>query len=218
MNAGVLHVSAADVLWEAMGGVLPRERYRELLPAFSDALQRCDCTTVNRVAMFCAQVGHESVSLKYMSEIWGPTSDQLSYQGRMGNTAPGDGYRFRGSGPIQVTGRNNFTNLSRWAFANGLVPSPTFFVDNPDELRGDTYGFMGAIWYWTTQRPMNSYSDNMDIEGATYAINGGYNGLTDRRRRWENCLAMGSKLLTLVHAEDWSTVWFELTGENGNGL
>lgn len=196
-----------------MGGVLSVERYGELLPAFSDALQRCDCTTVNRVAMFCAQVGHESVGLKYMAEIWGPTSDQLSYQGRMGNTQPGDGYRFRGSGPIQVTGRNNFTHLSRWAFDNGLVPTPTFFVDNPDELRGDTYGFMGAIWYWTTQRPMNSYADNSDVDGATYAVNGGYNGLTDRRRRWTNCLGMGDTLLELVHAEDWSAVWFELTGE-----
>lgn len=213
-------MAAPYVLWEAMGGVLSVERYAELLPAFSDALRRCDATTINRVAMFCAQVGHESVGLKYMAEIWGPTSDQLSYQGRMGNTAPGDGYRYRGSGPIQVTGRNNFTALSRWAFDEGLVPSPTFFVDNPDELRGDTYGFLGAIWYWTLH-DLNWWADAGDIENASKAINAPAwigtsrraNGITDRIRRWNLCLGMGSKLLTLTKAEDWSTVWYELTGE-----
>lgn len=207
---------SAELLSEAMDGAsagVPLSRYKSLLPAFSEALRLCDCTTVNRIAMFNAQVGHESVSLKYMAEIWGPTQQQLTYQGRMGNTQPGDGYRFRGSGPIQVTGRNNFTNLSQWAYGKGIVPTATFFVDNPDALRGDEYGFVGAVWYWTTQRAMNVYADAMDIESATYAVNGGYTGLADRRRRWEANLRIGDRLLGLIHAEDWSAVWYQLTGE-----
>lgn len=59
----------AETLSAAMGGSLSLDRYRELLPAFTDALIAADCTTVNRAAMFCAQVGHESSGLLYMREI-----------------------------------------------------------------------------------------------------------------------------------------------------
>lgn len=210
----------AQVLYEAMGGVVSIDRYAELLPAFSDALVKADCDSLNRVAMFCAQIGHESVGLKYMSEIWGPTSDQVSYQGRMGNNSPGDGYRFRGRGPLQVTGKDNYRALSVWAYERGLVPTITFFVDNPDELAGDTYGFLGAVWYWQRMN-LNRWADDGDIENASKAINAPAwigtsnraNGITNRIARWQRCMGMGGRLLLLVEAEDWSEVWYELTGE-----
>ena len=163
--------------------------------AFNQALVRADCTTVKRVAMFCAQIGHESVGMRYYSEIWGPSSQQLTYQGRMGNNSPGDGYRYRGSGPLQITGKDNFRSLSKWAHARGYVPTATYFVDNPDKLRSIEYGFTGAVWYWTTARDMNSYADRGDIKGATLAVNGGYYGLDDRTSRYNKCLALGDALL-----------------------
>ncbi|WP_342659437.1 hypothetical protein Rruber_02667 [Rhodococcus ruber] len=184
----------AETLAEAMGGTVPLDRYRQLLPAFSSAMIQAGCTSVERAAMWCAQLGHESVGLKYMTELWGPTADQRTYDGRMGN-GPGEGFRYRGRGPIQVTGRNNYTNLSRWAHEKGYVPSPTFFVDNPDALASDQYGFLGAVWYWTTQRPLNDLADARDIVAATRAINGGTNGLPDRQLRYQRCLALGSALL-----------------------
>jgi len=183
---------------------LTTDRLAELLPAYSQCLAECDCTTVPRIAMHGAQIGHESVGLRYMFELWGPTTDQAGYEGRidLGNTQPGDGYRFRGRGPIQVTGRHNYTVLSQWAFTEGLVPSPTFFVDDPDQLASDTYGFIGVTWYWTTQRAMNDAADARDIVRATQYVNGGQNGITDRTNRYNHALSLGDQLLQLLTEGD----------------
>ncbi|WP_367582387.1 C39 family peptidase [Tsukamurella tyrosinosolvens] len=183
----------AESLSEAMGGALPLDRYRALLPALNDALIQCGCTTVDRAAMWLAQVGHESGGLKWMEEI----ADGSAYEGRadLGNTQPGDGRRFKGHGPIQITGRYNHTKVSEWAFSKGLVPTPTFFVEQPQQLASDKYGFLGVVWYWTVARDMNSYADRNDILGATRAVNGGTNGLDDRTQRWNRCRAMGDRIL-----------------------
>ncbi|NKR89698.1 peptidase C39 [Rhodococcus hoagii] len=184
-----------DALSQAMGGTVSRERYAALLPAFTEAMREAGCTTVERAAMWCAQLAHESVGLKYMSELWGPTSDQRTYDGRMGN-GPDEGFKYRGRGPIQVTGRDNYTALSRWAHERGMVPSPTYFVDNPDELASDRYGFVGAVWYWTAARPqLNALADARNLQDATLAINGGLNGIADRSTRYQRCLDMGAALL-----------------------
>lgn len=190
-----------------MGGTLPLSRYQALLPAWNQALIQANCTTVNRVAMWCAQVGHESVGLKYMSEIWGPTPTQLTYEGRvgLGNNQPGDGKRFMGHGPIQITGRGNHLAVSRWAFANGYVPTATYFIDHPAELGADRYGFLGVVWYWTVARRMNGYADSGGILGATKAVNGGTNGLTDRTTRWKRALAFGTRLLPTQEDDDMFT-------------
>lgn len=187
----------AEVLSEAMGGTVSLDRYRALLPALNAAMVQAGCTTVERASMMLAQVGHESVGLKYMSELWGPTSDQANYDTHpgLGNENPGDGYRYRGRGPIQVTGLRHYRVLSQWAHSNGYVPSPRFFVDDPDALASDQYGFLGLVWYWVTQRPLNDLADARDIVGATRAINGGTNGLPDRQLRYQRCLNLGAALL-----------------------
>ncbi|WP_084865859.1 C39 family peptidase [Prescottella equi] len=183
-----------DALSQAMGGTVSRERYAALLPAFTAAMREAGCTTVERAAMWCAQLGHESGGLRWMEEI----ADGSDYEGRrdLGNTQPGDGRRFKGRGPIQLTGRHNYTECSRWAHGRGLVPSPTYFVDNPAELASDRYGFVGAVWYWTAARPqLNALADARDIVAATRAINGGTNGLPDRQLRYQRCLELGTALL-----------------------
>ncbi|NKT99829.1 hypothetical protein GS917_25340 [Rhodococcus hoagii] len=183
-----------DGLSRAMGGTVSRERYAALLPAFTAAMREAGCTTVERAAMWCAQLGHESNGLLWMEEL----ASGADYEGRrdLGNTQPGDGRRFKGRGPIQVTGRHNYTECSRWAHGRGLVPTPTYFVDNPAELASDRYGFVGAVWYWTAARPqLNALADARDIVAATRAINGGTNGLPDRQLRYTRCLALGAALL-----------------------
>ena len=64
-----------------------------------------------------------------------------------------DGPRYRGRGPIQITGLVHDAEVSRWAFDNGYVQNPTYFVDNSERLADTQYGFLGAVWYWTVRRP-----------------------------------------------------------------
>jgi predicted chitinase len=189
----------AQVLYDAMLGdsnPLTLDRYRQLLPAVQQCLSMSGCDSVLRIAMWMGQVGEESGGLQWMEEL----ASGSEYEGRsdLGNTQPGDGPRYKGRGPIQVTGRSNYTSLSQWAFGQGLVPSPSFFVDDPGQLSSDQYGFIGVIWYWTVARNMNSYADNRDIYGATVAVNGGTNGLQDRTNRWQHALGMGDTLLVLT--------------------
>lgn len=194
-------VDAAQVLSDAMGRRLSLDRYRQLLPAVAEALQACDCTNVNRIAMWCAQIGHESAGLFYTEEI----ASGAAYEGRadLGNTQPGDGVRFKGRSWIQITGRSNYTRLSQWAFGKGLVPSATYFVDNPPALASDEYAGLGAAWYWVVARSdINALSDNRDLVTVTKRINGGTNGLDDRRSRYNRALAMGDQLLALITEGD----------------
>lgn len=201
----------AATLAEAMG--CPRDRADTYLAAFNAAMLQANCRTVNRAAMWCAQLGHESTGLRHMQEIWGPTAAQRRYEGRadLGNTQPGDGSRFRGHGPIQITGRHNHALVSRWAHQHGSVPTPTYFVDRPDDLAGARYGFLGAVWYWTVARPqINELCDRGDLVGVTRAINGGTNGLDDRRRRWDACRRLGNRILPTATPEG---DWFDMATE-----
>lgn len=192
-------VDKVAILADAMGNRAGVD-YASKLAAVTQCLNDCSCTTVERIAMWCGQIGEESGGLQWMEEI----ADGSEYEGRsdLGNTQPGDGPRFKGRGPIQVTGRRNYTVLSQWAFDQGLVPDAAFFVDAPMQLASDQYGFIGVTWYWTTQRPMNDAADARDIVAATKYVNGGTHGLQDRTDRWNHCLAMGDRLLALT-TEDW---------------
>lgn len=179
-----------DTLAEAMGHTVSRERYAALLPSVKDALRKCGADNINRVAMWLGQIGHESGGLKYMEEI----ASGSAYEGRtdLGNTKPGFGVRYKGRGPIQITGFYNYQKLSEWAHKKGYVPTPTFFVDNPYQLASDQYGFLGVVWYWTVARPtINAMADDKNLEGVTRAINGGLNGLADRHTRYHRCIGMG---------------------------
>lgn len=184
----------AQALHEVMGGSLSVERYRQLLPAVNSALLKIGATNVNRAAMFLAQIGHESFGLLYMEEL----ADGSAYEGRqdLGNTQPGDGRRFKGHGWIQITGRANHTNCSRWAYEQGIVPDPDYFVREPQKLGSDQYCWVGPVWYWLVARPnLNAMADARDLAGCTRAINGGTNGLADRKARYEHALSMGDRIL-----------------------
>ena len=127
------------------------------------------------LAAFLAQCSHESGGFRYLSEIWGPTAAQRSYDGRMGNNNPGDGYRYRGRGYIQLTGKNNYTQAGR---ALGLD-----LVKNPDQASTPDIGAKTSVWFWKTNvQPRVSNWD--DVTAITKIVNGGYNGLDDRKMRY----------------------------------
>lgn len=180
-----------NALRQAMGG---NANYDALLAPMVNAMRMANVNNPLRAAMWCAQIGHESVGLRYMEEI----ASGQAYNGRadLGNIHPGDGPRFKGRGPIQLTGRNNYGAFSRWCHSKGWVNSPTYFVDNPAKVGEPHWGFLAAAYYWTVSRPqLNSMADRGDLEGCTRAINGGLNGIVDRRARYERCLRLGAALV-----------------------
>jgi putative chitinase len=135
--------------------------------------------TAPRLAQYIAQLAHESGRFRYDREVWGPTAAQKRYEGRadLGNTQPGDGSKFRGYTPIQITGRANATAFRDWCRAKGL--NPPDFAQFPELMNTDPWEGLGPIWFWTT-RDLNRYADEGNTEMISRRINGGTNGLSDR--------------------------------------
>ncbi|WP_048794966.1 MULTISPECIES: glycoside hydrolase family 19 protein [Serratia] len=98
----------------------------------------------------------------------------LVYSGRLGNKGPGDGWKYRGRGLIQITGLENYRACSA-----GIK---TDLVLVPDLLEQDEYAMRSAGWFWNSQS-CGKYTG--DVERVTLLINGGKNGLADRQERFE---------------------------------
>lgn len=192
----------AKTLSEAMGGSLPLAQYERLLPGLEEAMHAANINTSKRAAMYLAQIGHESSGLRHMEEI----ADGSAYNGNrdLGNIYPGDGPRFKGRGPIQLTGRNHYRAFTKWAREKGH--STIDFEAEPHRLSEPKWGFLAATYYWVVSRPnLNRYADNGDIFSASCDINGWIklqdgawrtpNGYQDRVNRYNRCLRMGDRIL-----------------------
>lgn len=110
----------------------------------------------------------------------------LVYSNRMGNgnVASGDGYKFRGRGPIQITGKYNYINCSKYLFNDSRL------VEKPDLILLDKeICIMSACWYWSIKN-INRSCDKKDILTMTKLINGGTNGIADRRVRFNKYLTI----------------------------
>lgn len=129
-----------------------------------------------RLAHFMSQLTHESGAFKYMEEIWGPTTAQKGYEGRkdLGNTVAGDGLRYKGRGPIQLTGRANYRTYGRELGID--------FERHPEMVAFPSIGLRAALEYWK-KRGINSDADRDDVAAVTKKVNGGDNGLADRKAR-----------------------------------
>jgi putative chitinase len=140
--------------------------------------------TPARVAAWLAQVGHESLGLAHTVELWGPTAAQARYEGRkdLGNLHPGDGFRFRGHGLIQITGRANHAQV-RDRLRARLGPQVPDFEAAPTQLALAPWAAWCAGDYWDS-RSINPLADAGAFEAITRAINGGLTGHADRLARW----------------------------------
>jgi len=102
-----------------------------------------------------------------------------SKSGALGNTQSGDGWRFRGGGIKQLTGRNNYT-----VFAKGIGKTPE---EAADYVRTKQGALESACWFWSSNK-LNAFADARDIVGMSKRINGGDIGLADRTARWNAAL------------------------------
>lgn len=104
-----------------------------------------------------------------------------AYANRMGNgpEESGDGYRYRGRGLIQLTGKNNYT-----AFANSLDIPVEEAAEYLETFEG---AVQSACWFWDTNN-LNKWADEGDMVTLTKRINGGTNGLEDRIKHYKHAL------------------------------
>jgi putative chitinase len=144
-----------------------------------DAMRKWGIKTPLQKAHFLAQCAHESGDFIYTKEIWGPSSAQQRYEGRsdLGNTQSGDGFRFAGRGYIQVTGRANYSQ-----FRKGV---PDDVVEN-STLVEKKYVAETDCWFWRTRKLNEAAIDDSmgTLKYITKRINGGYNGLEDRKKKF----------------------------------
>lgn len=154
------------------------QKYAEPMSA---AMFEFGVDTSIRQAAYLAQVGHESGGLLFFHEKWGPTPTQRLYEPpsqlavNLGNIEPGDGQRFAGRGPIQITGRYNYRMIGIQMNLD-LEKHPELLDDPVNACRSS-----GAFWKW---KNCNQFADARDFVGLTKRINGGTNGLADRLQRW----------------------------------
>jgi putative chitinase len=185
--------------------------------AMNEVFPKYDIDTPQRIASFIAQCGHESGGWRVFSENLNYSAKALDavfgkyfkragrdaeeyarqpekianvvYANRMdnGDTDSGDGWRYRGRGPIQLTGKSNYATFA----ADMDLPD---VLDRPDIVAEDKeVALMSAIWFWN-KNGLNRYADAGDIKTMTKRINGGYIGLEDRIHHWEEALkAMGAE-------------------------
>ena len=144
------------------------------LPYIVAALEQAAITTPRRIAAFFGQVGHESEDFLFMAEI----ADGSEYEGRedLGNVMPGDGTRYKGRGPMQVTGRANYMLCGQALHVD--------LVAHPELLMQPQYATASACWFWNTHE-LSLLADQDWYRLITRIINGGFNGLADRVARWQ---------------------------------
>lgn len=147
----------------------------ELAKALDDELPLHGLDTPLRQAHFLAQAAHETDGFRTLLEYWGPTEAQRRYEGRedLGNVKRGDGKRYLGRGIFQLTGRANY---KRYGKLLGLA------LEAKPELAAQPENAVAiAIAYWNG-KSLSEAADADDILTITRRINGGLNGLADRRK------------------------------------
>lgn len=179
--------------------------------AMNVAFRKYDISTPVRQAAFIAQCGHESggwstlvenlnYSAKSLNAVFpkyfmkaGRNAEEYAHQpekianivyaDRMGNgdTASGDGFRYRGRGPIQITGKSNYAAFNA-SFGADVINRPDLVQENKE------IALMAAIWFWNTN-DLNKLADVQDIKAMTKRINGGYIGLEDRISQFNRVMA-----------------------------
>ncbi len=178
----------------------------EWFAAIDAHLPEFNIDDVNEVAMFLAQTAHESSGYKTLSENLNYSSKGLLktfskyfktqaeadayarqperianrvYANRMsnGSESSGDGWKFRGRGIIQITGKDNYTRFSQDTFGDDRILKDPSYLSTPD---GSVYS---ACWYWNS-RNINPPASRGDVTAVTRLINGGTIGLKDRQDKF----------------------------------
>lgn len=179
--------------------------------AMSLLFPKYEINTPARIAGFVAQCGHESQNFKTLEENLNYSAEGLNrtfpkyfvkagrdaqayhrqpekianvvYANRMGNgdTASGEGWKFRGRGVIQLTGKDNYSRFAKYVGKS--------IDDTIEYLKTKQGALESACWFWKTNG-LNEIADSGDIVAMTKRINGGTIGLEDRQKHYTHALAV----------------------------
>jgi putative chitinase len=187
------------------------ENVDKYLPWVNMTMVRNDINTPVRQAMFLSQLAHESGSFRAVEENLNYSVEALRrvfrkyfpddeiaaqyarqpekianrvYANRMGNgdESSGDGWKYRGRGLIQLTGKDNYTAFSLQANNEAII--------KPDLVAQPELAAESAGWFWMING-LNKLADTGDVKAVTRRINGGFNGLADREAKY-------NKLITIL--------------------
>lgn len=131
-----------------------------------------------RMAHYLAQIAHESGELRYTKEIGNKAYfvkyDNGKLKNMLGNLKDGDGYKYRGRGLIQITGRANYQQYQNSHFCKGNV------MDEPELLEKPLGAVKSSMWWWM-EHGLNEKADKDQVLAITKVVNGGKNGLESRK-------------------------------------
>lgn len=154
------------------------------------AMVEAEINTPARKAAFLAQLAHESGELRYFEEL----ASGAAYEGRkdLGNVHPHDGVRYKGRGPIQLTGRDNYRAAGK---ALGLD-----LENHPELVATAAVGFRVAGWFWKSHG-LNELADAGRFKAITKIINGGLNGEVERERYYARAIiALNASSAEFLHS------------------
>lgn len=184
-QTGEIDLHDLERIDEALQCSISMEQLKEIAPTISDADARAWLPFLNasmweasinsdaRKAAYVAQLAHESDGFRTLEEY----ASGADYEGRsdLGNTQSGDGTRYKGRGPIQITGRYNYSSYGEQLGVD--------LINNPELAATPEVGFQIAAAYWSNHS-LNSYADSGAFNTITQRINGGQNGAADRQEYW----------------------------------
>jgi len=171
---GALGPKTYTALFNYMAGRDLEDRGKALGKGASAHFAAFDITEPLRIAHFMGQAAHETMRFSRLREIWGPTKQQHGYEGRadLGNTETGDGFLFRGRGIFQLTGRGNYRDFGKLLNLD--------LVDRPEIAEEPEVSVLIACAYWK-RHGLNQLADQDNVIEITHRINGGENGLAQRK-------------------------------------
>lgn len=170
-------IISVDLLKKVAGAPVNQKVVEGLSKYLPATMEEYEINTNLRIAHFLAQLAHESDHFRTLREY----ASGGEYEGRrdLGNVRKGDGVRYKGRGPIQLTGRANYE-------AYGKILGVDL-INHPELAETPEIGVKIACEYWK-QKNLNAWADRDDIKTITRRINGGYNGLASREAMYNRAI------------------------------
>lgn len=148
-----------------------------MINELNNCLKIFNITTVARLRHFISQCSHESGCGFYRKEV----ASGENYEGRqdLGNIYPGDGPKFKGAGYIQLTGRTNYQKFADYIGDSAIMNGVNYVADN--------YPWRSAGFWWYSNNMNDLCDKGASVEEVTKKVNGGYNGLAERKKYYNIC-------------------------------